>query len=179
MRAADSDRQFVADRLKNALDEGRLSLGEYDDRLREAYAARTYGDLDGILADLPGVVPLSQAQVVPASPVSPSAPPPAAAPPPATPAGPDDRPLARWLVAVWSAWLLAVSINVVIWLLVSVSAGQPVYFWPMWVAGPWGVLLVFSSLSGFGRRSRTYEYKQARRDERRAARDYRRQSRRL
>jgi hypothetical protein len=177
MRAADSDRQFVADRLKNALDEGRLTLIEYDDRLRDAYAARTYGELDGILADLPGVVPASHAQVVPTA--GPSVPaPPAASPAPGFPMASDDRPMARWLVAVWSAWLFAVSINVVIWLLVSLGTHHLHYFWPMWVAGPWGVLLIFSSLSGFGRRSRTYEFKQARRQERRTARDHRRQARR-
>ena len=45
LRAADVDRQQVADQLKAALDEGRLSLGEYDDRVRQAYAARTYAEL--------------------------------------------------------------------------------------------------------------------------------------
>ena len=45
------------ERLRGALDEGRLSLGEYDDRLKETYAARTYGDLDVILTDLPGLRP--------------------------------------------------------------------------------------------------------------------------
>jgi hypothetical protein len=37
---------------------------------------------------------------------------------------------------------VAVSVNVVIWVLVSISAGDPAYFWPMWVAGPWGAVLV-------------------------------------
>ena len=34
LRAADSDRQFVAERLQAALNEGRLNLSEYDERLR-------------------------------------------------------------------------------------------------------------------------------------------------
>ena len=45
--------EFVAERLKAALDEGRLTLDEYDDRLQETYAAKTYGDLKALLADLP------------------------------------------------------------------------------------------------------------------------------
>ena len=49
MRAGDADRQAVADSLKPALDEGRLDLHEYDERLQRAYAAKTYGDLDGLL----------------------------------------------------------------------------------------------------------------------------------
>ena len=53
MRAADADRQKIADQLKAALDEGRLSLHEYDDRVSEAYAARTYADLLGLVTDLP------------------------------------------------------------------------------------------------------------------------------
>ena len=55
LRAADVDREFVAEQLRNALNEGRLTLTEYDDRLQEAYAARTYGDLKGLLSDLPDV----------------------------------------------------------------------------------------------------------------------------
>jgi hypothetical protein len=138
LRAADVDRQFVAERLKAALDEGRLSLGEYDDRLKDTYAARTYGDLDGILKDLPGFHPLSDSQVQPREPAMDD---------------PDERRAARdgrnpkWLVGVWSAWLVAVSVNVVIWALVSISNGDPVYFWPMWVAGPWGAVLLASTFS--------------------------------
>ena len=52
LRAADSDRQFVAERLQAALNEGRLTLSEYDERLEQTYAARTYGDLDRLLDDL-------------------------------------------------------------------------------------------------------------------------------
>jgi hypothetical protein len=53
VRAGDTDRQVVVDRLGIALREGRLDLAEYDERLRQAYAARTYRELDGLLADLP------------------------------------------------------------------------------------------------------------------------------
>ena len=57
MRAADADRQAVADHLKSALEEGRLDLHEYDERLQQAYAAKTYGDLKELLSDLPVDVP--------------------------------------------------------------------------------------------------------------------------
>ena len=46
-----------AERLRAALDEGRLDLHEYDERLQRTYAAKTYGDLDGLLDDLPATVP--------------------------------------------------------------------------------------------------------------------------
>ena len=67
MRAGDADRQAVADKLRGALDEGRLDLHEYDERLQQAYAAKTYGDLNGLLDDLPGTVPASRSQVAPST----------------------------------------------------------------------------------------------------------------
>lgn len=56
VRASDADRTAVADRLRVALDEGRLGVDEYDERLRLAYAAVTYADLKPLTADLPAVV---------------------------------------------------------------------------------------------------------------------------
>jgi hypothetical protein len=150
LRAADADREFVADRLRAALNEGRLSLSEYDDRLRQTYAARTYGDLDRLLDDLPTVIPHEHSQVVPVPPPAGPAPPASVTAPPGPDAAPR-RPVAGWLIGVWSAWLIAVSVNVVIWFLVSLSARQVVYFWPMWVAGPWGTVLVAITVMGLAR----------------------------
>ena len=92
-RAGDADRQRVADQLLGALEEGRLTLTEYDERLVAAYGAKTYGDLAVITRDLPP------------PPAGPSPPPvddtdppprdrPAAAPPPDRPAEllPSSRP---------------------------------------------------------------------------------------
>ncbi|QSB16039.1 DUF1707 and DUF2154 domain-containing protein [Natronosporangium hydrolyticum] len=53
LRASDQDREAVADVLRGAASEGRLELVELDDRLRQVYAARTYGDLAGLTRDLP------------------------------------------------------------------------------------------------------------------------------
>jgi uncharacterized protein DUF1707 len=52
VRASDFDREFVADRLGDALNDGRLNLSEYDDRVRAAFAARTRGELRSLVADL-------------------------------------------------------------------------------------------------------------------------------
>jgi hypothetical protein len=54
MRAADADRDRVVEVLTTAYSEGRLSKDEYDARVEYALAARTYGDLDRVAADLPG-----------------------------------------------------------------------------------------------------------------------------
>ena len=50
------DRELVADRLRDAATEGRLSSGELEDRLEEVVlSARTYGQLHGAMSDLPAV----------------------------------------------------------------------------------------------------------------------------
>jgi hypothetical protein len=53
IRAADADREAVAERLRVAASEGRIEPWELDDRLGRVYRARTYGDLDSLVADLP------------------------------------------------------------------------------------------------------------------------------
>ena len=55
MRACDTDRNRVVELLNVAYSEGRLSKDEYDGRLENALSARTYPDLDQIVADLPAV----------------------------------------------------------------------------------------------------------------------------
>ena len=54
LRASDMDRELVADRLRDAATEGRLSSGELEDRLGVALSARTYGQLHSATSDLPG-----------------------------------------------------------------------------------------------------------------------------
>ena len=53
IRAADADRDRIAGILGTAYSEGRLSKQEYDARLDSALSARTYADLDHVVADLP------------------------------------------------------------------------------------------------------------------------------
>jgi Domain of unknown function (DUF1707) len=83
-RVGDADRNRTADLLKEAHAAGYLSLGEVDERLGTALAARTRGELDRLVADLP---PEWRASQQPA--------PPAARPPRQRPAFP---PEAVWLV---------------------------------------------------------------------------------
>jgi hypothetical protein len=54
MLAADADRERAVDVLKASFAEGRLTRAEYDDRAARGYAARTYGELAALTADLPG-----------------------------------------------------------------------------------------------------------------------------
>jgi hypothetical protein len=49
------DRELVAEQLRDAATEGRLSTGELEDRLEVALSARTYGQLHSAMSDLPAV----------------------------------------------------------------------------------------------------------------------------
>ncbi len=51
--AATADRERAVGVLRAGFAEGRLSQDELDDRVGQAYAARTYGELWGLTADLP------------------------------------------------------------------------------------------------------------------------------
>jgi hypothetical protein len=53
LRASDADREQVAERLRHAAAEGRLLAEEFEERLGTALSARTYGELDAIVSDLP------------------------------------------------------------------------------------------------------------------------------
>jgi hypothetical protein len=53
MRAADSDRDRAAAALKAAYADGRLTLGEFEERVGRALSARTFGDLSVALDGLP------------------------------------------------------------------------------------------------------------------------------
>jgi DUF1707 SHOCT-like domain len=163
LRAGDADRERVAERLRLALDEGRLNLHEYDERLRDAYGARTYGELDALLADLPNVTPPSQSRLVPAS---------------STAVEPGHYPnaTARWLRDRWASWFNAVAICTGIWGVTCLAAGKVIGFWPGWVAGPWGVVLLVGTINGLA--NGEPQRWAARRERRRAEREVRRQARR-
>ncbi|MFG6197169.1 DUF1707 domain-containing protein [Nonomuraea sp. JJY05] len=53
MRVSNEDRERTAQQLQHAFAEGRLTQLELEDRLEIALTARTYGDLLGLIDDLP------------------------------------------------------------------------------------------------------------------------------
>ena len=61
-RASHADREAVAERLRMAAGDGRIGLDELDERLGLAFAARTYGELDALVADLPGASRVGEEQ---------------------------------------------------------------------------------------------------------------------
>jgi hypothetical protein len=134
LRAADADRVAVATALGEHMSAGRLTLAEYDERVAHAYTARTFGELAELTADLPA----SGTHL-------------AAAPAPTRrhevqgACGPAGR---GRNAHAWNAWLRTALIVTTIWLISSLSSGAPDYFWPMWVVGPWGAVLLAQRLGG-------------------------------
>ena len=56
-RASDADRDRVTALLRDHFAEGRLTPDELDQRLTATLNAKTFGDLRGVLTDLPGPAP--------------------------------------------------------------------------------------------------------------------------
>ncbi|PZS40470.1 MAG: hypothetical protein DLM62_02760 [Pseudonocardiales bacterium] len=123
MRAADADRERVAEQLGSAHADGRVDLTEYDERVQQAWAARTYGELDALTVDLPQ-----------ARPPSPEASPEVRQPHQQCGNGRGGR-------ATVSVWAGASLINLMIWAVVCLSTMSWIYPWWIWVAGPWGAML--------------------------------------
>ena len=148
MRASDADRQEVIERLRTALDEGRLKMDEYLERMGRASEAVTYGELAPLYADLPETGSVARRE------------PPAPAPGPSQGTPPDTRHttsqavvrhgfagLPTPLKVLWTIWGAVVAVNLVVWVLVSATTAQLIYPWPLWVAGPWGVILLVVSVA--------------------------------
>jgi hypothetical protein len=53
LRCSDVDRERVAEALRHAAGDGRLTLSELEERLDATFRARTYGELEPITGDLP------------------------------------------------------------------------------------------------------------------------------
>ncbi|MEQ3554980.1 DUF1707 domain-containing protein [Pseudonocardia nematodicida] len=124
VRVSDADRQETADRLKLAQDEGRLSLSEYDERLRAAYAAATRGELDQVVADLPKVkrkhLPSVRADRAEAQKAESK----------------------RAYLKEWRSWAGVAVLLTAIWAITSIASGQLNFFWPIFPIGIWGAVLV-------------------------------------
>ncbi len=123
LRVSDEDRDRAAALLREHHALGRLTADEFNDRLDKAFAARTIGDIDGLLRDLPSIdlyrlpdakltrQPL-QSQIQ------------------------RRRPPGRAWRAVWGAYATVNLICFVVWCLSGFG-----YPWFLWVAGPWGAAL--------------------------------------
>jgi hypothetical protein len=121
VRIGDAERELVAQQLHVHVGSGRLDLAEFERRIDAVYGARTRGELAAVLADLPARTPRPR---------------------------PAARPVrSRIAAAMWAPWVLAGTISMVVWLATSLGAGALLYFWPIWVIGPWAGALVMGTIA--------------------------------
>jgi hypothetical protein len=122
IRAGDADRDRVITRLREAFAEGRLTDEEFRERMDRAQQARTFGELAVLTDDLPHT-PATVTQ----------------------PAATRDR-ARRDMRQAWRVWVgVAVLVNV-IWAFTWISdPGAPPAYWPIWVFGPWGVVMALAT----------------------------------
>jgi hypothetical protein len=129
LRVSDAERQAVADRLQSALNEGRLELVEYDERLQGAYQAKTYRELEALTADLPGPATPAKSQLAPAAHATTGV----EAPRP----GPARRRRSSVPPIAFALILLAG-----LGLVVTLASHGQVFFWPLFPLGFWGLFIL-------------------------------------
>ncbi|GAA2450216.1 DUF1707 domain-containing protein [Actinomadura vinacea] len=143
IRASDADRDRVATTLREHCAQGRITMDELHERLEAAYAAKTLGQLQEITSDLPEEdlyeLPVPAAQRTPQGQV------------PARREAPGMDLYRTGIGAMWGTWALVSGINVAVWMIIAVL-GDLVYPWWLWVAGPWGAVLLAVTLFGSRRR---------------------------
>jgi hypothetical protein len=127
LRAADEDRDRAAALLREHHALGRLTAEEFSERLDRAFAAKTIGEIDGLLRDLPVIdlyrLPDSRLTRQPMQ---------------ARPRRP--RRGSRAWRGIWGVYITANLVCFVVWILAAVGSGAW-YPWFLWVAGPWGAVL--------------------------------------
>jgi uncharacterized protein DUF1707/2TM domain-containing protein len=124
LRASDADRERFVEALRRHHVDGRLTAEELEERTEQAYAARTFGDLDALAADLPPLQPPGPPPPAPApgwDPTAPGLPPRMRSPGPRRAAA-----KANLLRSVLWYGLLSL-VLVAVW----AFSGRD-YFWPVW-----------------------------------------------
>lgn len=143
MRASDADRERTASLLREHHAEGRLTAEEFNERLDKVFEAKTIGELETLLADLPGI----DLYRLPAAGIRPA--PPGALRPRRGRAGSGSAVSPRGQgavtprrVATWMAWAAISSLLFVVWLGVGLISGGAAWFpWFLLVVIPWGMAI--------------------------------------
>lgn len=142
IRASDADRDRTAALLREHHAAGRLDAEEFAERLDQAYAAKTLGELDELLADLPGIdlYQLPDAWTRRGQGGGSGGLPPL---PWLLAPGRGGRLSSSWRAA-WGRWLSVGLVGVGVWLL----TGRPGSLWLLCAVVPWGVVLLTRWLAG-------------------------------
>lgn len=122
VRAADRDRESIVRDLGEAHAVGRLGPDEHHQRVRSAWAAATYGDLDELAADLPSDPDGGTDEVEPTG---------------TTAADPGTS----WQSPAAAGFYITF-LSFGFWLVLQINATDPVHPWWLWIAGAWAIGLV-------------------------------------
>ena len=141
IRASDADRDRTAAALREHLAAGRLTTEEFDERLDKVYAAKTFGDLDDVMADLPRT---DLEQPADASLHGAGSSPPVPGQRSGGPIEPSGSRFSPAWRAAWGSWLGISLLFFVIWLVSGASGG----LWFLWVPALMGVGLLGRWISG-------------------------------
>jgi hypothetical protein len=135
LRASDDDRDRTASLLREHHAAGRLDADEFQQRLDATFEAKTLGQLQELLADLPSI----DLYHLPEQSMRRSQQ--ASAGEPLTPAEHHSRISAAWRHH-WASWASVSMVLFVIWLIGAVGSHHLDGLWFLWVSGPWGALLL-------------------------------------
>ncbi|WP_068154831.1 DUF1707 SHOCT-like domain-containing protein [Rhodococcus phenolicus] len=127
LRISDADREQLVRTLGTHVGAGRLTLTEFDERVARVYRAVTEDQARLVLADLPTPTPPAPIR---------------------HPVRDRVRGLPLHQRLEWSAWLAVGVLNLAIWGIVSLAVGTMLYPWPVWVIGPWGLVLLGRTVLG-------------------------------
>jgi hypothetical protein len=138
LRASDADRDRTAALLREHHAVGRLTGEEFEERLGKVFAARTLGELDDLLADLPAI----DLYQLPSAGIRP-------APPGAVRrrGGPGlnrrgDGPQLPQRIATWLTWTAASALLLIVWLGVGIVAGGAAWLpWFLLIVIPWALTI--------------------------------------
>jgi hypothetical protein len=130
LRASDADRDRVASMLREHHAAGRLTADEFQERLDATFAAKTLGDLDKLMADLPGIdlYHLPEATIRHGQQSR------------SLESARQDRLSPAWRGA-WASWASVSLLMFTLWLITSISSRHIDGLWFLWIAGPWGAIL--------------------------------------
>ncbi|SDE45455.1 DUF1707 SHOCT-like domain-containing protein [Glycomyces harbinensis] len=119
-RIGNPERTALTDILRSSVDQGYIDLDEYEKRVDVLLAAKTVGDAEVVLSDLPAYHQIIDAQE------------------PVKSGTPD------WVKWLWFGFSIPIGINLGVWLVLFFTIGA-VYFWPAWVIVP--LVVVATSLT--------------------------------
>jgi len=143
VRASDADRERTSSLLREHHAEGRLTAEEFSERIDRALTAKTIGELDALLADLPGIdlyrLPAAGIKAVPPGALRPRSPRPGGS---SAVSRRGDGTVSPQRIAAWTAWTAISSLLFAAWLGVGLISGGAAWIpWFLVIIIPWAIAI--------------------------------------